>query len=83
MRERHDDSLRRRGGDSSRSNAGEESGCDKQQRPFCLTAGGSVAQSCLNVMVERNGSYELTVQHARCMLMTWNADRRAEAQTAN
>ena len=50
---------------------------------LCLTAGESVAHSCLNVMVARNGSYEPQVRSAHYMLMTWNTDSRAEAQTAN
>lgn len=72
-----------RGGDSSHSETGDESTQDKKQKPFCLTAGESVAQSCLNVMTGRNGSYEPRVRSAHYMLMTWNTDSRAEAQTAN
>ena len=50
---------------------------------LCVTAGESVAQSCFNVMVGRNGSYEPWVRSAHYMLMTWNVDSRAEAQSAN
>lgn len=83
MRQRREKGPLWRGGDSSHSETGEESAKDKNQKSSVSQLGKSVAQSCLNVMVCRNGSYEPPVRCAHYMLMTWNTDSRAEAQTAN
>lgn len=83
MRRRQDTSSLWRGGDSSHSETGEKSAQDKKQKLFVSQMGKSVAQSCLNVIASRNGSYEPQVRSAHYMLMTWNTDSRAEAQTAN
>lgn len=74
--------LRWRGGVSSHRETG---GVHPRQKAevLCLTAGESVAQSCLNVMADGDGSYGPQVRSAHYMLMTWNTDSRAEAQTAN
>lgn len=55
---------------------GEESACDRKQRPH-------VEQSSLNVLLDQNGSSEPSVQSVRRMLMSWNADNGAGAQTTN
>ena len=72
-----------RGAVSSRGDR--EGVCPRQNAevPSISLLGKGLALSCLNVMADGDSSYSPQVWGAHYTLTTWNADRKAEAQTAN